>query len=308
MSASSSGDPCRTVHQPVLVRDVLRLLAVESGQTVVDGTVGAGGHSQSLLEQIGPGGVLIGLDRDPQMLVRAGAVLDAPNCHLIHAGYSRLRSVLDQLDVPHVDRILLDLGYSSDQLADEQRGFRFNSDGPLDLRFDTSWGRPAYELLRTAAEEELERILRDFGEERHARKIAAEIVRRRRTQPVATARQLAELAAETVGGSRGRKHHPATLVFQALRIAVNDELGLLETTLREVFPGVLAPGGRAAVISFHSLEDRLVKHAFRDKDQWENLTAKPVTATAVERKINPRSRSAKLRVAIIKPPDAKEPT
>lgn len=307
MSAASSGDPGRTVHQPVLVRDVLRLLAVESGHTVVDGTVGAGGHSRLLLEHIGPGGVLIGLDRDPQMLARARVVLDAPNCHLIHASYSQLPSVLEQLDVSRVDRILLDLGYASDQLADERRGFGFDSEGPLDLRFDTSQGQPAGELLAQAAEEELERIFRDYGEEPHARKLAAEIVRRRSTQPIATARDLSELASGLAGGRRHRKHHPATLAFQALRIAVNDELGHLEKTLHEVLPAVLVPGGRAAIISFHSLEDRLVKNAFRNKDQWETLTPKPVTATAVERTINPRSRSAKLRAAIRKGPPAENP-
>jgi 16S rRNA (cytosine1402-N4)-methyltransferase len=311
-SASSGGLPDsqgpaplrRTVHQPVLVREVLRLLAPQPGQTIVDGTVGAGGHAQHILKLIGPRGTLFGLDRDAEMLDRAGTVLSAKpqaaNCHLVQASYSELRTVLDRYHVAAVDGILLDLGLSSDQLADDRRGFGFAST-ELDMRFDPREGRPASELLATADESELERIFREYGEEPHSRQIAAEIVQRRRQRPIATAVELSDLVARLrLSRSRAAKPQAAAQVFQALRIAVNEELRHLETMLHQVFRETLRAGGRAVVITFHSLEDRLVKTAFRDKDQWENLTAKPVTATSVEKKMNPRSRAAKLRAAVWK--------
>ena len=290
------------MHEPVLVREVLRLLALEPGQTLVDGTVGAGGHGVHILKRISPGGTLFGLDRDPEMLSRAAVVLSGENCHLVQTSYSELRSVLDRFHVDTVDRILLDLGLSSDQLDDDRRGFRFDSGGPLDMRFDPTQGRPAVELLATESEEELARIFREYGEEPHSSRIARDVVQRRRANRIETGRQLAELIAgpQQRSGKPGR--HPATLVFQALRIAVNEELRHLEITLNQVFQKSLRVGGIAVVITFHSLEDRLVKTAFRDKDQWENLTPKPVTATAVEKKMNPRSRTAKLRAAILKAP------
>jgi len=313
-SSASFGPPRRTVHQPVLLREVLQHLAPRPEQTIVDGTVGAGGHATHILNLIGPTGTLFGLDRDTDMLARAGAVIrakpQAANCHLVQASYSELRNVLDQFHVDTVDGILLDLGLSSDQLADEGRGFGFASTG-LDMRFDPTTGQPASELLATASEDELERIFREYGEESHSRRIAAEIVRRRMQRPIATAAELAELVARLrLSRSRSRSQAPAwerssaAQVFQALRIAANDELRHLETMLHRVFGETLRAGGRAVVISFHSLEDRLVKTAFRDKDQWENLTSKPVTATTVEKKMNPRSRAAKLRAAVWKGPAA----
>lgn len=295
---SSSGEEHGTVHQPVLLRETLQFLDLQPGLIVVDGTVGAGGHSRHILPAIEPGGRLIGLDRDPAMLQRAAAVLKADNCQLIHADYSQLRHILDELHVEFADRILLDLGISSDQLAEAQRGFGFESAGPLDLRFDPGKGQPAWQLLATASQDELEEIFRTFGEERHSRRIAGAVVRRRSQRPLCTARELAELVRQTVPrGGAGSRIHPATRIFQALRIAVNNELQILEETLHHVLPASLCTGGRAVIISFHSLEDRLVKSAFRDKKQWHNLTPKPITATETEKKVNPRSRSAKLRAA-----------
>jgi 16S rRNA (cytosine1402-N4)-methyltransferase len=306
-SSASSGLPRPTVHQPVLVREVLRCLAPQPGQTIVDGTVGAGGHATHILNLIGPTGTLFGLDRDPEMLARASAACGvAANCHLVQASYSELRNVLDRFHVETVDGILLDLGLSSDQLADDRRGFGFASGG-LDMRFDPTTGQPASELLATASQDELERIFREYGDEPHSRRIAAEIVRQRGQRPIRSAAELAELVGRLrLSRSRAAKPQAAAQVFQALRIAVNDELRHLETMLHQVLRETLRAGGRAVVISFHSLEDRLVKTAFRDKDQWENLTSRPVTASTVEKKMNPRSRAAKLRAAVWKGPPAPE--
>jgi len=309
-STPSGGEPGPTLHRPVMVREVLRLLELQPGMTVVDGTVGGGGHSQHILNHIGPEGVLIGLDRDPTMTQRAAAVLAAKNCRLYTAKYSELRAILDELHVDFVDRLFLDLGMSSDQLADEQRGFSFESPGPLDLRFNPHEGRPAFELLESAALEELERIFREFGEDPFSRQIAREIIRRRGGQPLRTARDLVEIVQQAVprDARKTSRRHPATRVFQALRIAVNDELRILEYTLHHTVHETLQAGGRSVVLTFHSLEDRLAKIAFRDTSQWHNLTPKPVTATANEQKVNPRSRTAKLRAAVKKqPPTRRQP-
>lgn len=297
----SSADPRRrpqAVHVPVLLREVLRALELRPGLVVVDGTVGAGGHSRRILEQIGETGTLVGLDRDPMMLALAGQVLTAPNCHLRQASYVELPRVLAELGIPAVDRVLLDLGLSSDQLADPARGFSFHSAGPLDLRFDPSHGEPAAALLERVSESELADILAAYGEEPAAARLAAHLVARRRTKPIRTGRDLSEAVLEVLPRKRhSDDKHPATRVFQALRIAVNRELEQVETALSGVLHDALTPGGLLAVMTFHSLEDRMVKQAFRDEDQWENLTRKPISATAAEQRINPRSRSAKLRVA-----------
>jgi 16S rRNA (cytosine1402-N4)-methyltransferase len=292
----------RPVHVPVLLRETLAAIDLRPGLVVVDGTVGAAGHSRAILPKILPNGRLIGLDRDPMMLAHAAAALgESENVILKHASYAELGAILDDLATPHVDRMLLDLGLSSDQLADRHRGFGFKAGGPLDLRFNATQGRPASELLQTLEAEELTRIFRDYGEERHAAAIARAIMAQRTGQPVTTAERLAEVVAAAAGPARGRDAtHPATRVFQALRIAVNDELGHLERFLREVAPARIAPGGTLAVISFHSLEDRIVKDAFRETEQWTMLTKKPVTASPVELRLNPRSRSAKLRAAVRK--------
>ena len=292
-------DPERGVHRPVLLREVVRTLELEPGLTAVDGTIGAGGHSREILKHIGNTGTLIGLDRDPMMLRLASRAISGPNCHLVAASYSQLSEVLSELGIERVDRILLDLGLSSDQLADESRGFSFGSAGLLDLRFDPATGRPAWELLEDLDEDALESLLRQFGEERHSRSIARTVVRKRTSRPVRTASDLAAAVDESIPATARKRgaSHPATRAFQALRIAVNDELGHLERALDGTLYASLAPEGIAAVIAFHSLEDRLVKQEFRRTDRWRNLTPKPLTPTAVEKRMNPRSRTAKLRAA-----------
>lgn len=288
------------VHIPVLLREVLRALELQPGLVVVDGTVGAGGHSRFIAGQIGDSGRLIGLDRDPMMLQLAAAVLPVSDRIILkHASYVELPAVLQELGLTGVDRVLLDLGLSSDQLADETRGFGFGADGPLDLRFDTSRGQPAAELLATATVDELETWLREFGEDPESRRIARYLVGRATSNPIRTGADLAEGVAECLGIKRrdpGEKH-PATRVFQALRIAVNHELEHVKRGIEESVFGALKPGGLAAIISFHSLEDRIVKQEFRRTDRWESMTAKPIVATHQEQRVNPRSRSAKLRVA-----------
>ncbi len=205
--------------------------------------------------------------------------------------------MLAQLEIPAVDGIVLDLGLSSDQLDDAERGFSFDSDGPLDLRFDTDSGEPAWRLVERLEATELANLIFEYGEERHSRRIARNIVERRAIEPIRTARQLAEIVRRSVPrGPDARRIDPATRTFQALRIAVNDELGSLRTAL-EKFPGCLRVGGRLAVISFHSLEDRMVKTAFRDDPRYEVLTRKPLRPGEAEIERNPRARSAKLRVA-----------
>ena len=269
---------------------------------VADGTVGAGGHAAKLAAAVGPGGRLIGVDRDPMMLRHAAeALAPFPWASVHRASHSELRDVLNERGVDRLDAALLDLGLSSDQLADETRGFGFavgdgRGGGPLDLRFDPDRGRPAAELLADEDEAELARLFAEYGEHPQADAIAAEIVRRRPADPVRTATDLADLV-QTVAPV-GSGSHPATRIFQALRIAVNDELSHVERTLCDTLPAVLKPGGRAAVLTFHSLEDRLAKRAFVEEHGWRPLAKKPVTATPSEIRLNPRARSAKLRAAV----------
>lgn len=346
------------VHRPVLLREVLKNLALEPGLTVLDGTVGAGGHSRAILDVIGSTGTVIGFDRDPMMLRLAEQAIEKPaeqaiekpatqaiekeppkttppeNVYLIHASYSHMGELQKPLEerqfiesnffqqhrkqqakgtdnsVPifeSVDRILLDLGLSSDQLADRKRGFGITTDGPLDLRFDNSTGLPAWKFLEKQTAEQIATIINDFGEDRFSRSIAAEIKQqqaqqKRQNQSLKTVENFvsvihAALPRAVPGDARKKS---VIRVFQAMRIAVNNELEHLQTVLNETINNTLITGGRVAVISFHSLEDRLVKNAFRDKKQWENLTPKPITATALEKRMNPRCRTAKLRVAIKK--------
>lgn len=293
---SRADDSPRSCHTPVLVAEVLEWLDLHPGQTVVDGTVGGGGHARRILEQIRPDGILYGLDRDPEMLSRARSVLPRDVCHLQQASYADRCDELDQSG-PSVDRMLLDLGLSSDQLADDSRGFSFEADGPLDLRFDPTVGRPVWEWLASVSESELEACLRSWGEERESRGIARALVDTRRKTPIRTGRELADCVAAAVARQRGGRH-PATRVFQALRIVVNDELGQLERALAETVPRQLVPGGRLVVISFHSLEDRMVKRAFQEQETWTVLTTRPVRPSTREQRVNPRCRSARLRAAV----------
>jgi 16S rRNA (cytosine1402-N4)-methyltransferase len=287
-------------HVPVLPAEVLEALAPAAGQLIVDATVGAGGHARLLAELLGPTGRLIALDCDPAMLDLARQRLEGLIVTLVPANFDQLRVVLDELHLVAVDGVLADLGVCSDQLDAAERGFSFQQAGPLDMRLDPSTGEPATALLRRLNERDLADIFWQYGEERFSRRIARRIVETRRHAPLETTEQLAELVRRCVPRPRGRRAaiDPATRVFQALRIAVNDELGALDRFL-QALPGCLKPGGRAAVISFHSLEDRRVKQAFRDRQQWQVLTRKPVQATDEEVRHNPRARSAKLRAAIV---------
>jgi 16S rRNA (cytosine1402-N4)-methyltransferase len=287
-----------SLHRPVLVDEVLAWLAPREGSIIVDGTVGGGGHAAALARRVGSGGRIIGLDRDSEMLALADTAVQSLPVSLIHAAYSEMRSVLDERGIDRVDGVLLDLGLSSDQLASNDRGFSFTLDGPIDMRFDPDSGGPtAADLVNRLSAEELGKLFHEFGEERFSRRIVRRIVEARQAGPIRTTRQLADLVHRCVPGrSRHGPIDPATRVFQALRIAVNEELDQLDAALA-VIPDVLNPGGRAAVISFHSLEDRRVKRAFKSDPRMTVLTKKPVTATAQEVAVNPRARSAKLRVA-----------
>lgn len=293
------------VHVPVLREAVLQYLDLKPGLTLVDATVGAGGHSLDILDQITPGGTLIGIDRDPMMLEMAARRLqlspgfDPQHHRLFQGSYVTLPDILAELNMQRVDRVLADLGLSSDQLADPERGFGFRTAGPLDLRFDVSQGEPAYQILQSRSADELAAIFREYGEERHSQAIARRIVESRRHSPIHTADDLVRVVESVSSRGRGGTH-AATRVFQALRIAVNQELEHVASFVTDILPHVLAPGGRAAIITFHSLEDRIVKNALRSREVWEPVTKKPITATAAERRHNPRSRSAKLRVAVRK--------
>lgn len=276
--------------------EVLKFLDPRPGQIIVDATLGGGGHTRLIAQRVWPGGAVIAIDRDPTAVARARETLAALPVRVAQADFRDLPEVLEEWDVETVDGILLDLGMSSDQLADTSRGFSFQADGPLDLRFDPSHGEPAWALLNRISERPLADLIHQFGEERFARRIAAAIINERKNKPIKTARELAELISRVVPRHRSGGIHPATRTFQALRIAVNDELGALETALRR-YPDVLRPGGRLVVISFHSLEDRLVKQAFKSDPRYTCLTKKPVTPSEEEIRANPRARSAKLRAA-----------
>jgi 16S rRNA (cytosine1402-N4)-methyltransferase len=301
-------------HIPVLYDEVLALLQPHRGGRYIDGTVGAGGHAAGILAGSAPDGRLLGFDRDPQVIAvaRERLSLFGDRAELVNASYATMGEVAPVMGFGAVEGVLLDLGLSSRQLADAERGFSFLVDGPLDMRFDSREGESAADLINNLSAEELADIFWRYGEERRSRRIARLIVTHR---PLTTTRELADLIASDIkrpSGPTGRRH-PATQVFQALRIAVNDELATVERGLTAAL-GLLKPGGRLAVISFHSLEDRLVKNRFRDQSracvcppeqpvctcggraELELLTRKAVKASEQETEMNPRSRSARLRV------------
>jgi 16S rRNA (cytosine1402-N4)-methyltransferase len=300
-------------HVPVLLEEVVDGLKTEPGGRYIDATVGGGGHAYELLAASSPDGQLLGLDRDPAALEIANARLAGYDARfeLAHSSFARLAEVAAAHDFVPVDGILLDLGLSSLQLADADRGFSFLADGPLDMRFDpTSGGRTAADLVNHLSSEELADILYRYGEERQSRRIARAIVGAR---PLHTTRELADVIVQAVGRRRDRLH-PATLAFQALRIAVNDELTALERALPQAVR-LLVPGGRLVVIAFHSLEDRIVKRFLRRESRncicppelpictcdhqatLNVITRQPVRPTDEEIRFNPRSRSARLRIA-----------
>jgi 16S rRNA (cytosine1402-N4)-methyltransferase len=277
--------------------EVVQWLDPQPGAIVVDGTLGGGGHTRLLADRVGPSGFVLAMDRDPRAVAAAEQNLAGLPIKVAQANFCDLPEIMEQLEIKAVDGILLDLGLSSDQLADPERGFSFTSDGPLDLRFDPLSGEAAWQLLARLRAESLADLIYAYGEERYSRRIAREIVKRRRDNPVKTAAQLAELVRRCIPRSRGKSRiDPATRTFQALRIAVNDELKSLEIALRRL-PDCLKPGAPMAVISFHSLEDRRVKQSFRDDGRMEALTKKPLQPEEGEVDRNPRARSAKMRVA-----------
>jgi 16S rRNA (cytosine1402-N4)-methyltransferase len=280
--------------------EVVELLAPAPGEVFVDATVGVGGHARLLADRLGPTGRLIGLDRDAAMLALAERRLAGLPVTLIQANFDELRRVLDELGITAVDGVLADLGVCSDQLDDPERGFSFQQGGPLDMRLDPTRGEPARALLRRLNERDLAKLIYEYGEERFSRRIARAIVAARRRVPLETTEQLADLVRRCVPRGKtkrpGKGIDPATRTFQALRIAVNDELGALDRLLAALAECVKS-GGRAAIISFHSLEDRRVKLAFKDRQTWQTLTPKPKQPGEQETRHNPRARSAKLRAA-----------
>lgn len=308
----------RPAHHPVLLKEVLEYLDPHPGEHLVDATVGAGGHARAILERTAPDGQLLGIDLDPRTLQAARAALAqfAPRLTFVHDSFDHLATILHDHHFPQPHHLIADLGLSSLALGDPARGFSFQHlDSPLDMRFDASprsgWGSvpTAADILNAAPENELERILRTYGEERRSRSIAKAIVQTRRQSRIRTVGDLTRIVAQVNRGRRG-KIHPATRTFQALRIAVNDELGRLARFLPQAVEA-LAPGGLLAVISFHSLEDRIVKQFFRRQaaeGRVRILTKHPATPSFAEVTTNPRSRSAKLRVAMRKPTNSHDQT
>ncbi|MDI6753385.1 MAG: 16S rRNA (cytosine(1402)-N(4))-methyltransferase RsmH [Thermodesulfobacteriota bacterium] len=292
-----------TRHRPVLLEEVLGYLNCRSGQVYVDGTVGSGGHARAILEKSCPTGRLIGLDWDEEAIKRTRENL-APfgsRVDLAQKNFKDLTSVLKDLSVGAVDGILLDLGISTEQLEDGERGISFLRDGPLDMRMSREIKVSARDILRRLSAAEISGIIWQYGEERWAKRIAKAIVRQRQVRPLRTTGELVEVIQKTVPWGKGRIH-PATRTFQALRIRVNEELQNLQTFLDRC-ESVLNPGGRLVIISFHSLEDRIVKNHFRKWGKKEKgtfpsfciLTPKPVIPSLPEVSANPKARSAKLR-------------
>ena len=285
-------------HEAVLLEEVLELLRLRPGDVVLDGTIGPGGHAKEMIKRVVPGGLLIGIDRDEQVLRGARDNLsEFKNIYkLFYSGFDDCREVLRQSSVKRVDAALLDLGASSIQLDDPSRGFSFLKDGPLDMRMDVSSPKTAADVLNRYSTDELIDIFRNYGQERYAGRFARAIVQDRKRKPFTRTLELGDLAKRLTGGRRFRIH-PATRIFQALRIEINGELDALESFLK-VLPEILAPGARAAIISFHSLEDALAKRYFKEGARsglYDLQNKKPITAGEDEVLRNPRSRSAKLR-------------
>ena len=284
-------------HTPVLVREVVAQLRPEPGRVYADVTVGGGGHARAILEQSAPDGRLIGTDRDHSALEAAAVALSefGERVTLRKARIRDLQSVLRSLDIDEVDGILADLGVSSVQLERADRGFSLSKEGPIDMRMDPTEADTALDLIARSDERELADLIYRYGEEHRSRRIARSLRLAHEASELETTADLRRAIHRATGPRRGRID-PATKTFQALRIAVNQELADLEA-LMEQLPAVLRAGGVIAVISFHSLEDRIVKRAFRDTAELVPLTKRPIVASEEERERNPRSRSAKLRAA-----------
>ena len=299
-------------HVPVMRAEVLEFLNCRPGRTYVDGTLGGAGHARAILERTAPGGRLVGLDQDADAIANAAAVLEpfAERVRLVHANFARLPEVLAELGIPGVDGLLLDLGVSLHHFEGSGRGFSFQREEPLDMRMDVRTRQTAADIVAASSEDELRRLFSEYGEERFAGRIARRVVAARRTAPILTSGALARIVAGAVpGGIRGRIH-PATRVFMALRIAVNRELERLEELMGRL-PELLLPGGRVCVLTFHSLEDRIVKQRLKALEAPRReaappadgarclriLTRKVVRPGAEETAANPMARSTKLRAA-----------
>ena len=292
------------LHVPVMLQEVLDFLKLAPGQTIVDATMGTGGHSIEILKRITPKGKLIGIDRDENSLAICRQRLNEfkDNTEFVHANFADLDQVLINLGIEKIDGIVFDLGISSYQLHDAQRGFSFQEDGPLDMRLDKSSYICAYDLVNNLNENEISQILWNFGQERWHNRIAHLLVQERRNEPIATTKQLASLVMRAIPHRYRRSYyriHPATRTFQAVRIAVNRELEILENTIKKAVD-LLKKQARICVISFHSLEDRVIKHTFRALKAdglIDIITAKPLTPGFSEIEANSSSRSSKFRVA-----------
>ena len=294
------------LHIPVLLHEVLGFLAIDPAGTYLDGTFGRGGHARAVLSRLGPDGRLFAVDRDPAAAAAAHELAADPRFTFRRARFSAAASVIEEAGLRgRVNGVLLDFGVSSPQLDDQARGFSFQSDGPLDMRMDTTSGESAADWLAHASQSDIERCLFEFGEERFSRRIARRLCAERAQTPIQSTAQLAALVVSAVPRS-GERIHPATRTFQALRIQVNEELQEISQAL-PALAEVLAPGGRLCAISFHSLEDRIVKRFFRDLARetfhadpgalrYAVLTRKPVGPSEEESAANPRARSARLRV------------
>lgn len=288
------------MHVPALLEEVIGFIDPRDGGTYMDGTLGFGGYSKALLDKSSPTGTVYSFDLDRSAIERTSLRLIEYGARFrpVHAGFHEARASLEELGVTLLDGITLDLGLSTNQLEDPERGFSFRFDGPLDMRFDRESGKTLLELLRTMKAPEIDRIIREYGEERFSSRIARSIVEAMRKGTLNSATELADLVAKAIPGRRG-KIHPATRTFQALRIAVNRELDNLETALASL-PHMLNVGARLCIVSYHSLEDRLVKVAFRtlakEGPKWRVVTPKPIRPTNEEARANPRARSARLRV------------
>ncbi|MBQ3401393.1 MAG: 16S rRNA (cytosine(1402)-N(4))-methyltransferase RsmH [Lachnospiraceae bacterium] len=301
-------------HVSVLRSEAVEALKIFPGGVYLDGTAGGGGHSYEIASRLGAEGRLISLDRDEAAVAAASARLaDFPNAEVVRANYENFDRVLDERGIALVDGILLDIGVSSPQIDEAERGFSYMHDGPLDMRMDRDESLSAADIIADYPADELTRIFREYGEERFAKRIADRIVREREKAPIGTTLQLAKIVEQAVPAAKKRDGHPAKRVFQALRIECNRELDILSNTVDRMI-GRLAPGGRLAIITFHSLEDRIVKQAFRTQEDpctcppdfpvcvcgkvsaGRVVTRKPVVPTEEECKANPRAASAKLRV------------
>lgn len=287
-----------SVHKSVLLHEVLHGLSIEESDVVLDATLGGGGYSREILKTLNKEGVLVGIDQDETSIKRAEKEFEKEiaRIYLVDSNFRYISIILENLGIKRINKAVFDLGLSSDQLESSERGFSFKRDEPLDMRMSTERELTAKEIVNSWSEAELEAILKEYGEEKKARRIAGAIGNARKTEVIKTTSQLVSII-ESVASRRG-KVHPATKTFQALRIAVNDELGALSEGLTEAYEE-LTSQGRIAVVSFHSLEDRIVKHFFQNKEKEGKgirVNKKPIIPAQKEVKANPRARSAKLRI------------